>query len=495
MNLRIRVRAAATVSALVVGLLSAAWWQPAAANAATIDSAVKTAAKYATSRGYRTGIAVMNLKTGKTWTGGSATAEFPTESVVKVFIATRILLQGRMHGTTAKRAYKMVTQSDDTIASSLYPTVGGAGIEPWIEKHYKIKNLGSRPSTYPRNWGNTKITAVGMVQFYAKVRKDKKVGPWLLNAMHHAHHYGSDGFDQFFGLKVADPHAAVKQGWGGDDNHFNSTVMPSTGYVDGDKYAVALLTMHIPYTSYSLVRKISNAQAKLLLPHGHIDDPSAHRPHLQLPHEPTRTEGVHTQGSIVTITGWASDRDHPSHSLTVVASSRLGTMATTTTDISRPDVNRTMHLTGKHGYRLTFRVPNTRITFCVTVRNVGPGSDTRKCAAQVSVNGNPNGYYDSARIVARHPVLTGWAYDRDRPSASSLVRVTEHGKVVGTYTAAVARPDVNRRKHVSGRHGFVITLTGAKSGRHTYTVYTLKSDVHHAHPSLSMGAKTVTVPG
>ncbi len=492
--MHMRGRAGFVVAALSAGLFTAALYQPATANAATVDSAVKTAAKYATSRGYRTGIAVVDLKTGKTWTGGSATAEFPTESVVKVFIATRILLQGRMHGTTATRAYKMVTQSDDAIASSFYASVGGAGIEPWIENHYKIKNLGSRPSTYPGNWGNTKITAVGMAQFYAKVKKDKKVGPWLLNAMHHAHHYGSDGFDQFFGLKVADPNAAIKQGWGGDDNHFNSTVMPSTGYVDGDRYAVALLTMHIPYTSYGNVRKISNAQAKLLLPHGHIDNPTTHGPHLRLPHAATGTEGVHTEGSIVHITGWATDRDAPSRSLTVVAYSRLGKMATTTTTIDRPDVNRAMHVTGRHGYRLTFRMPNGRFTFCVVAMNVGPGSDVRKCAAQVRVNGNPEGYYDSARIVAKHPVLTGWAYDRDRPSGSSMVRVVDNGKLVGDYRAAVARPDVNRRKHVSGKHGFVITLTGSKPGRHTYTVYTLKSDVHHGRPYVSMGAKTVTVP-
>lgn len=131
----------------------------------------------------------------------------------------------------------------------------------------------------------------------------------------------------------------------------------------------------------------------------------------------------------------------------------------------------------------------------MAAKNAGPGSDVGKCAALVRVNGNPEGYYDSARIVAKHPVLTGWAYDRDRPSASSAVRVVENGKLVGDFPAAVARPDVNRRKHVSGKHGFVITLTGAKHGRHTYTVYTLKSDVHHGRPYLLMGTKTVTVPG
>lgn len=147
-----RLRVAVVVSALVATMSSVALWQATRSEAATIDSAVHNAATYASSRGYRSGIAVVNLQTGKTWTGGSAIAEFPTESVVKVFIATRILLQGRMHGTTAARAYTMITQSDDAIASSLYPTVGGADIEPWIERHYAITNLGSAPSTFPRNW-------------------------------------------------------------------------------------------------------------------------------------------------------------------------------------------------------------------------------------------------------------------------------------------------------------------------------------------------------
>lgn len=270
--------------------------------------------------------------------------------------------------------------------------------------------------------------------------------------------------------------------------------MPSTGYVDRDRYAVALLTMHIPYTGYDNVRRISNAQARILLPHGHRDDPAAHSPHLRLPATPTATEGVHTQGSIVHVIGWASDKDVASRSLTVRAYSRLGRMATSSTNISRPDVNRKLHLTGRHGYDLTFRMPNGHFTFCVVVTDVGPGSDTRTCAVPATVNGNPNGYYDSAQTLRGHPVLTGWAYDRDRPSASSEVRVVEAGKVIGTYTAAVARPDVNRKKRVTGRHGFVITLPAALPGRHTYTVFAIKSDTRHGHPSV-LGSKTVTVAG
>lgn len=238
-----------------------------------LKAALAKAAKYATHRGYRTGLAVYDTKTGYVAGAGLDDGYFPTESTVKVFIAARLLISGRMHGQVEKTAYKMITQSDDDSADALYGLVGGASIEPWIAAHYHIKHLGKPPIIAGR-WGNTKVTPEGMVTFYAKVKADPKVGPWLLNAMHHAHHYASDGFDQFFGIKIVDPNAAIKQGWGGDDDHFDSTVLPSTGFVGNNRFAVAIYTMHIPEIGSAAARVIVNQQARLLMPHGKIPAPS-----------------------------------------------------------------------------------------------------------------------------------------------------------------------------------------------------------------------------
>jgi hypothetical protein len=242
------------------------------AGAATRGQAISSAAAYGKSHGYFMGLAVLDTKTGQYYHGGAAQTSFASESVVKTMIATRLLLQGRMHGSTASRAYKMITQSDDAIASAFYGSVGGDSLINWIKQHYRIPELGSPPRRAGW-WGNTHITARGLVWFYAKVKKDPKVGPWLMNAMHHATKYGSDGTYQFFGLPSATSGAGIKQGWGDDfDDWSRSADFNSTGFVDGDRYAVALLARG-PIGTYG--SKIGNALtqvAKRLLPGGRFPD-------------------------------------------------------------------------------------------------------------------------------------------------------------------------------------------------------------------------------
>ena len=243
-----------------------------AAQASSRADVLQSAAAYGPKSGYKIGIAVYDTKRNVVYGSGAYKSTFASESVIKAMIATRLILQGRMHGTTAKRAYKMITQSDDGIASSFYASVGGDGLINWIKRHYRVPDLGSPPHRAGW-WGNTHITPIGLVKFYAKVKRDKKVGPWLLNAMHHAHVYGSDGTYQFFGLPSATTHAAVKQGWGTDyDDWGRSADFNTTGFVDGDRYAVAILARG-PARTYG--RAIGNAltqTARRLLPGGRFPD-------------------------------------------------------------------------------------------------------------------------------------------------------------------------------------------------------------------------------
>ncbi len=231
--------------------------------------AVSAAASYGSSRGFHVGVAVLDTSTGWLYGAGDYTGTFASESVVKAFIATRLLVSGQMHGTTESLAYKMITQSDDAIASQLYGRVGGDGLISWIKQHYHLYRLGS-PPRLPGWWGNTHITPRGLVHFYAHVKKDPKVGPWLLNAMHHATPYGSDGVFQFFGLPSATHGAAVKQGWGCDYDDFCTSFSDfnSTGFVNGDRYAVALLARG-PLSAYgSEIAGILTGAATKLLPAG-----------------------------------------------------------------------------------------------------------------------------------------------------------------------------------------------------------------------------------
>ena len=200
------------------------------------------AARTAAADDLRAGIAVLDLESGRFYGSGQTDGLFGTASVVKAMIAARLLLDRELTGATADRAYSMITRSDDDAANVLWGQAGGPSLEPWIAAHYGISGLGA-PNARPGRWGNTHVTPRGLVQLYAKLKADPAVWPWLGDAMRHANRIAKDGTDQFFGLPAAISGAAVKQGWadGSADNPADA-VVNTTGFVDHDRYAVAILT-------------------------------------------------------------------------------------------------------------------------------------------------------------------------------------------------------------------------------------------------------------
>jgi N-acetylmuramoyl-L-alanine amidase len=191
----------------------------------------------------RTGIAVLDLATGQIWQAGAARQQFATASVVKTMIATRLLATGQMHGTVAKKAWSMITASDNQAAWDLYPRVGRDRLLPWIESHYHLSGIGA-PPTMHGIWGSTQITARGMVRFYNAVHDDSAVWPWLLKAMHAYKKVSSSGEPNAFGLASAAPRSAVKNGWdtNRDVKHPSNAIINSTGIALNDHWAVAILS-------------------------------------------------------------------------------------------------------------------------------------------------------------------------------------------------------------------------------------------------------------
>ena len=290
-----RLKSWATVGSLVIGLLGAPPWT--AASAATRASVLTAAASYARSAGYHIGIAVYDTSTNKLYGSGDDTGTFASESVVKVMIANRLIVQGRMSGATARQAWKMITQSDDGIATSFYNSVGGDGLINWVKRRYHVWDLGSPPSS-PGYWGNTHITPRGLVRYYVRLKRDSRAGPWLLRAMHHAREYGSDGTYQFFGIPSATTGAAVKQGWGCDFGGGCDTAdFNTTGYVNGDRYAVAILARGSVSTYGAAIGSMLTRTARILLPGGHFPAP---RPTVR---ELTRANGRMSGGQRVGIFG------------------------------------------------------------------------------------------------------------------------------------------------------------------------------------------------
>lgn len=227
--------------------------------------------------GDNVGVAVLDTETGQYYGSVGAETEFPSESVVKVLIAANLLATGQMSGATEQMAYQMITESDDDDADALWGQVGGAAVETWAAQHYGISDLGA-PPTQPGWWGNTKFTAHGLVELYADIKADPVVGPWLINAMSHMAAAADDGTDQDFGLAAQTTMGAFKQGWGGDDDNDNSEQLNSTGLLENDRYAVAILVQHLPYEPMSQLMPDLDSVTAAVAPGGNVVMPAPPAP-------------------------------------------------------------------------------------------------------------------------------------------------------------------------------------------------------------------------
>jgi len=235
------------------------------AVAATPAAAVAAAVAVGTERGMRVGVAVRDRRTGATYVGGVPDATFFSASLVKVFIAARLLAEDKANDPEVRdRMHLMIVASDDDAASDLYPVAGGDGLVDWISQRYHVSGL--TVTSDPGAWGLTGVTARAMVAFYSAVATDAKVGPWLLDAMGDAAKRGSDGFDQNYGLMPVARDWAVKQGWLCCVD--GAMTMHSTGFVDQNRFAIALLTEGSPDAYDAYARETLTLMARALLPGG-----------------------------------------------------------------------------------------------------------------------------------------------------------------------------------------------------------------------------------
>lgn len=84
----------------------------------------------------------------------------------------------------------------------------------------------------------------------------------------------------------------------------------------------------------------------------------------------------------------------------------------------------------------------------------------------------PVGTLESATATGNLVHLKGWAYDPDQTATSIRVVVYQDNKALTVVTANVSRPDVNAARHITGNHGFSLTLA-ASNGTHNYKCYAM----------------------
>ena len=483
---RTAVLLAGTIALLTAGLVAPAPTGAAAAPFTTIDAAVHRAEKYARARHVHAAIAVLDRRTGAFYSAGNVDHFYGAASVMKVFIAARLLDSGQMHGHVERLAYRMITRSDNAAAEALLPYVGGTGVVRWAARRYHVHHLGSPPQP-GKNWcwGNTHISARGLVTFYTRVLHDPHAARWLSRAMHHYRVHDSDGFDQIFGIPAAAHGAGVKQGEGHCSDDTNGSIINSTGLLQHNRFSMAILTeSHICCNRRGFNRRqarIVTHMARVLLPGGLVDLPVHHDPHGRL-------TMVSTKGSTVSLAGWAFDPDLGATPSKVEIRAGTTVLWQHHTTLRLPNVNRRHHLTGAHGFLARVPLPNGRHRLCALFVNHGMGDANRTQCARVRVQGRPVGHLDPVTTQPGAITVSGWAYDRDVTPGPSSVTISLDG-TAQTVTADAARPAGTYPVH--GNHGFVLQLT---AGTGTHKVCATADDVGPvANRARPLGCHTVTL--
>jgi hypothetical protein len=214
----------------------------------------------------KVGMEVYDRQSNTVLTSLNADQTFSSMSVVKLLIAVDLLARDNWalpDTATQNRITRMLSASDDAIASSFWVSDGGTAI---ITRDVKLMGLtGTKPPATAGEWGDTKITAQDMVTVY-RYLEDKvpdSAQDLLYNAMYHASEAAADGTNQYFGIPDGIPGStwAIKQGWGssGSTAYYNTTGLVGKGA----RYVVIVLTS-APLGYYrSLSRALTAGTAQL----------------------------------------------------------------------------------------------------------------------------------------------------------------------------------------------------------------------------------------
>jgi hypothetical protein len=466
---------------------------PAAVAASPQDTAV-AAVQAAGARGERAAVAVYDRHTGAFYAAGDADSFYASASLVKVAIAGQLLVTGQM-GAVEGTAWDMIVRSSDSAANALYGRVGGDSVMNAFADRYGLGGYFAPPAMRGW-WGITNVTARGMVLLYAAIANDPVVGPWLMNAMANTQCAGADGYPQCFGIPSATSGWRVKQGWMANAPSDSAGYIHSTGYVGGDRYAVALLTSGAPSIYGQYGRDTSTIMAQTLMPGGRMPDPASHNPTGR------DFESARVDGATVTLAGWVFDPDDRSASIGVHVYEGGTGIGAWSTDVYRPDVNAAIGGSGNHGFEIRFQAPDGVHTYCAYAINIGPGTGNPQFAcATVEVRAGVIGHADVAEASGEKVRLYGWAYDATEPAESVALHLYEGpvgapgSRFVGVFAADLPSPDILANLGVAGDHRFDIQFDADSQGPRQYCLYGLNLGAGETNNLVDGRCYEVTVDG
>lgn len=236
------------------------------------------------------GIAVFDRQTGRFVQQSNADHQFRTASVVKLLIVLDFLWdRGPTYDVPPAdqtRLEVMLRSSDDDAASHYWDHLGGASIVDRMVTRLGLTHTAGPPVTHPGFWGYVAITAADTVRIYRYLLDEAPapVRKFVMDLLHQPTRYGTDGFDQFFGIpSVFEPDFSIKQGWSGflgSSGYGNDRAKPesvvdlvsdalhTTGTVGpDDRTIVAVYTLHPAGTPYEQAyAAVTRLTAALTLP-------------------------------------------------------------------------------------------------------------------------------------------------------------------------------------------------------------------------------------
>ncbi|MET3808079.1 hypothetical protein ABIB25_005106 [Nakamurella sp. UYEF19] len=198
----------------------------------------------------------------------------------------------------------------------------------------------------------------------------------------------------------------------------------------------------------------------------------------------------------VTVIGWVLDPQRTSTpgsaSVTVDGVSK----GIVSSNVSRPDVNRSKGVTGSHGFSFSVRATPGNRRICVYARSAGSTSATALLGTCHVVTVWPftfDGKVDRLTGQVGAVRIVGWALDPLYPARRAWVRIFVDGRAASDVNTSLVRADVNRARSATGAHGFDVTLR-VKPGNHTITAVPLQIGTSTLPARLRAVTVTVAVP-
>ena len=208
---------------------------------ATVAKAVDAVAP-----GSKVGVLVVDTDTDQPVASYDADQPMYTASVVKLLIAIDLLHSQNWNpdDSTAAELERMISYSDDDIASELWGEDGGNSI---VTRMVSLMGLsGTQPPDDPMQWGEATMSAQDVVTTYQYIQGEipAPAQDVLMAGLSNAAETAADGFQQYFGIPDGLPGSswAIKQGW---MLLMSTTVLDTTGMVGlgpTRPYAVAIMT-------------------------------------------------------------------------------------------------------------------------------------------------------------------------------------------------------------------------------------------------------------